>query len=86
VLAFLRRHEDEVILCVNNLARHAQYAELDLAEVDGWSPMELWSGQTFPPISTNPYLFTMSGRDLYWFRLMPLGSPARINAVVEPGA
>ena len=28
VLVFLRRHEDDVILCVNNLARHAQYVEL----------------------------------------------------------
>ena len=50
VLAFLRRWEDEVILCVNNLARHAQYVELDLREFDGWSPMELWSGQAFPTI------------------------------------
>ena len=35
VLAFLRRWEDEVILCVNNLSRHAQYVELDLREFDG---------------------------------------------------
>ena len=86
VLAFLRRHDDEVILCVNNLARHAQYAELDLSEFDGWSPMELWSGQAFPAISTQPYLLTMSGRDFYWFRLMPPGGPARIGAAAEQSA
>jgi maltose alpha-D-glucosyltransferase/alpha-amylase len=51
----LRRWQDEVILCVNNLARHAQYVELDLTEFEGWSPMELWSGQAFPTISTRPY-------------------------------
>ena len=86
VLAFLRRHDDEVILCVNNLARHAQYAELDLSEFDGWSPMELWSGQAFPAISTQPYLLTMSGREFYWFRLMPPGGPARIGAAAEQSA
>ena len=86
VLAFLRRYEDQVILCVNNLARHAQYAELDLSEFDGWSPMELWSGQAFPAISTKPYLLTMTGREFYWFRLMPPGGPDRIGAAAEQSA
>ncbi len=86
VLAFLRRHEDEVILCVNNLARHAQYVQLDLSEFDGWAPMELWSGQAFPSITTNPYLLTMSGREFYWFRLIPPGGPARLGAVADVGA
>ena len=86
VLAFLRRHDDEVILCVNNLARHAQYTELDLSEFDGWSPIELWSGQAFPAISTKPYLLTMTGREFYWFRVMPPGGPARIGAAAEQSA
>jgi maltose alpha-D-glucosyltransferase/alpha-amylase len=86
VLAFLRRYEDEVILCVNNLARHAQYAELDLSEFLGWSPMELWSGHAFPTVGERPYLLTMSGRDFMWFRLMAPGGPKRIGAVAEVGA
>ncbi|MDB4889592.1 MAG: trehalose synthase [Gemmatimonadetes bacterium] len=86
VLAFLRRHEDEVILCVNNLARHAQYAELDLSEFTGWSPMELWSGHAFPTIGELPYLLTMSGRDFLWFQLMPPGGPRRLGAIAEVGA
>jgi maltose alpha-D-glucosyltransferase/alpha-amylase len=86
VLAFLRRYEDEVILCVNNLARHAQYVELDLREFLGWSPMELWSGQAFPSVGELPYLLTMSGRDFLWFRLMPPGGPPRLGAVAEVGA
>jgi maltose alpha-D-glucosyltransferase/alpha-amylase len=86
VLAFLRRWEDQVILCVNNLARHAQYVELDLGEFDGWSPMELWSGQAFPTISTMPYLLTMSGRDFLWFRLQPPGGPQRLGAIGPVGA
>ena len=84
VLAYLRRHNDETILCVNNLARHSQYAELDLGEFKGWSPMELWSGQAFP-VGTTPYQFTMSGRD-FWFRLMPPGGSERLGAVAPVGA
>jgi maltose alpha-D-glucosyltransferase / alpha-amylase len=86
VLAFLRRWEDQVILCVNNLSRHAQYVELDLREFDGWSPMELWSGQAFPKIGQLPYLLTMNGRDFLWFRLMPAGGPDRLGAVGLVGA
>ncbi|MFL5618617.1 MAG: maltose alpha-D-glucosyltransferase [Gemmatimonadaceae bacterium] len=86
VLAFLRRWQDEVILCVNNLARHAQYVELDLSEFDGWSPMELWSGQAFPTISTRPYLLTLSGRDFLWFQLQRPGGPERLGAIAPVGA
>ena len=86
VLAFLRRHDDEIILCVNNLARHAQYAALDLGEFAGWTPMELWSGQAFPDVGRTPYQLTMSGRDFFWFRLMPPGGPARLGAIAPVGA
>ena len=86
VLAFLRRFGDEIILCVNNLARHAQYVELDLVEFEGWSPMELWSGQAFPRISTRPYLLTLNGRDFMWFKLAPPGSPKRLGAIAMESA
>ena len=85
VLVFLRRFEEEVILCVNNLARHAQYVELDLREFVGWPPMELWSGQAFPTVGEAPYLLTLNGRDFLWFRLMPPGGPQRLGAVSEVG-
>jgi maltose alpha-D-glucosyltransferase/alpha-amylase len=32
ILAFVRRHEDEVILVVANLSRFTQHTELDLSE------------------------------------------------------
>ncbi len=86
VLAFLRRYEGDVILCVNNLGRHAHYVELDLREFHGWIPVELWSGQPFPAIGSQPYLLTLSGRKFFWFRLMPPGDPARLDAVAEVGA
>ncbi len=85
ILAFIRRLGDEVILCVHNLARHAQYVQLDLSSFNGFTPMELWSGQPFPEIGTLPYLLTMSGRDFYWFKLVAEQRPARLGAISDVG-
>jgi maltose alpha-D-glucosyltransferase/alpha-amylase len=70
VLVFLRRYKDELILCVNNLSRFAQYVELDLREFQGMVPLELYSKNTFPPIGELPYLLTMGPHNFLWFRLM----------------
>ncbi|HEU4565576.1 MAG TPA: maltose alpha-D-glucosyltransferase, partial [Gemmatimonadaceae bacterium] len=59
VIVYLRRYEDETILCVNNLSRVAQPVELDLVEFDGWTPVELYSQAEFPRIGELPYFFTL---------------------------
>ncbi|MCY0990560.1 maltose alpha-D-glucosyltransferase [Nannocystis sp. ILAH1] len=69
VLAFFRRHGDELLLCVHNLSRFAQFAELDLRALDGWTPVELWSDRPFPRIGQLPYLLTMSPHAFFWFSL-----------------
>jgi maltose alpha-D-glucosyltransferase/alpha-amylase len=71
VLVFLRRYKDELILCVNNLSRFAQYVELDLREFRGMVPVELYSKNSFPPVGDLPYLLTMGPHNFLWFRLMP---------------
>jgi len=71
VLVFLRRYRDEVILCVNNLSRFAQFVELDLHEFHGWVPLELWGETAFPPIGELSYLLTLGPHNFLWFRLMP---------------
>jgi maltose alpha-D-glucosyltransferase/alpha-amylase len=71
VLVFLRRYRDEVILCVNNLSRFAQFVELDLREFSGQVPLELWGEIAFPPIGQLPYLLTLGPHNFLWFRLMP---------------
>jgi len=71
VLVFLRRYRDELILCVNNLSRFAQFVELDLREFHGMIPVELYSKNCFPPIGELPYLLTMGPHNFLWFRLMP---------------
>ena len=70
VLVFLRRYKDELILCVNNLSRFAQFVELDLREFKGMVPLELYSKNAFPPIGELPYMLTMGPHNFLWFRLM----------------
>ncbi|MFJ5775655.1 alpha-glucosidase C-terminal domain-containing protein, partial [Streptomyces sp. NPDC093094] len=69
VLAFLREHGDDLVLCVNNFSRFAQPTELDLREFAGRHPVELIGGVRFPAIGELPYLLTLAGHGFYWFRL-----------------
>jgi maltose alpha-D-glucosyltransferase/alpha-amylase len=70
ILAHIREHEDEIVLCVHNMARSAQPVELDLSEWVGYVPEEMLGSTRFPTIGELPYLLTLSGRGFYWFRLI----------------
>jgi maltose alpha-D-glucosyltransferase/alpha-amylase len=69
ILAYIREHGDEVLLCVANLARSSQPVELDLREFKGRTPVELLGDTSFPPIGELPYLLTLPGWGFYWFAL-----------------
>jgi maltose alpha-D-glucosyltransferase/alpha-amylase len=69
VLAYLRELGDEAILCVANLGRSAQPAELDLARFKGRVPLELLGRTPFPPVGDLPYMLTLPAHSFYWFRL-----------------
>jgi len=69
ILAYLREYEDETILCVANLGRTAQAVELDLAEFEGRTPVELSGGTPFPPVGQLPYLLTLPPYGFLWFCL-----------------
>jgi maltose alpha-D-glucosyltransferase/alpha-amylase len=69
ILAYVRKYEDEVLLCVANLKRSAQPVELDLAAYRGRVPIELIGRSAFPPIGELPYLLTLPGYGFYWFEL-----------------
>jgi maltose alpha-D-glucosyltransferase/alpha-amylase len=69
VLAYLREHEDDTILCVFNLSRSAQAVELDLSALAGRVPVEMLGGTAFPPIGQLPYLLTLPPYGFYWFVL-----------------
>ena len=69
VLAFLRRYEDELLLIVVNLSRFVQCAELDLSEVSGAVPVELFGNMRFPAVGELPYFLTLGPHGFYWFSL-----------------
>ena len=69
VLAYVREHEGEQILCVANLSRSPQAAELDLSAYHDRVPVELISHTPFPPIGDLPYLLTLTAYGFYWFIL-----------------
>lgn len=54
ILAYLREFEDDIILCVANLAESAQAVELDLARFRGLVPVELTAAPPFRPWATCP--------------------------------
>ncbi len=69
VLVYLREWESEVLLCVVNLSRFVQHAELDLSEFREWFPVELIGENRFPRIGELPYFLTLGPHSFYWFRL-----------------
>ena len=69
VLSFVREHDGDVMLCVNNLSRFPQPVELDLHAYAGIRPVETFGGVEFPAIGELPYLLTLAGHGFYWFRL-----------------
>jgi maltose alpha-D-glucosyltransferase/alpha-amylase len=75
ILAYLRRYEDQAILCVANLKRSAQAVELDLAAFRGRVPVELLGRSSFPPIGELPYMLTLPGYAFYWFELAESAPP-----------
>jgi len=69
VLAYLREHEGETILCVANLSRTPQAVELDLSAFGGRVPIEMTGPSPFPPIGQLTYLLTLPPYGFYWFLL-----------------
>jgi maltose alpha-D-glucosyltransferase/alpha-amylase len=57
------------VLCVHNLSRFAQPAQLSLGRWEGAVPIELTGRVPFPAITTAPYLLTLPPYGIYWFEL-----------------
>ncbi|HEY9426387.1 MAG TPA: maltose alpha-D-glucosyltransferase [Gemmatimonadaceae bacterium] len=71
IIAYLRRYEGEIILCVNNLSRFVQPVEINLQRWSGMVPVELIGNIAFPPIGEQPYFMSLGPHTFYWFRLVP---------------
>jgi len=71
VLAYVRTGDDgDIVLCVCNLSRFAQPAELPLQQFEGKTPIELLGRVPFPRIGELPYFVTLAPYGFYWFQLV----------------
>jgi maltose alpha-D-glucosyltransferase / alpha-amylase len=73
VLAYVRRLDEDVLLCVANVSRFAQPAELDLSAFEGSVPVEMLGYTEFPRIGKLPYFLTLAPYGFYWFELRKSG-------------
>jgi maltose alpha-D-glucosyltransferase/alpha-amylase len=69
VLAYLRRHQREILLVVANLSASSQPVELDLASLAGATPVEILGRTRFPTVGEQPYFLSLGPHGYYWFRL-----------------
>ena len=83
ILAYIREDGDEKVLCVANLSRFAQPAQLDLSEYDGMIPVEMLGYVEFPSISKQPYAVTLAPYGFLWLELHP--APDSQTQTEEPG-
>jgi maltose alpha-D-glucosyltransferase / alpha-amylase len=59
----------QAVLCVHNLSRFAQPAELVLARWTGYTPVEVLGRVPFPAISEEPYTIALAPYGYLWFEL-----------------
>jgi maltose alpha-D-glucosyltransferase/alpha-amylase len=69
ILAYIREHDGQAVLCVANLSRLSQAVELDLTRYEGRVPVEITGRESFPPIGKLPYLLTLPGHGYFAFEL-----------------
>jgi maltose alpha-D-glucosyltransferase/alpha-amylase len=80
IFAHIRTLQDDIVLCVHNVARSAQAVELDLSAYAGRFPEEMFGRTRFPRIGELSYLLTLAPRGWFWFQL---GSDAQDDTFEE---
>jgi maltose alpha-D-glucosyltransferase/alpha-amylase len=88
IFAYLRRDERETILCVVNLSRSVQPAELELQAFANQIPIEMTGLTEFPRIEGGPYFLTLGPYSFYWFALQsePVQRTPRVAATRDSNA
>ena len=79
VLAYLRRYEDQQVLCVANLSRFAQPVDLELPELEDATPVEMLGLRGFPAdrqAAVPPHAGAI--------RFLVAGVASRAQAIPEP--
>jgi maltose alpha-D-glucosyltransferase / alpha-amylase len=81
VLAYVRQYDGETVLCVANLSRFAQPVQLDLADMEGMTPVEMLGYVEFPAITRQPYSLTLGPYGFLWLEIQ-----ASMQSAAEPSA
>jgi maltose alpha-D-glucosyltransferase/alpha-amylase len=81
VLAYVRQYENDTILCVANLSRSAQAAEIDLRPWKGRVPLEMLGRTAFPRIGDGPYNVTLAPYGFFWFLLCDQPEESEYRAI-----
>ena len=81
ILAYIRKYEQDTILCVANLSRFVQPFDLDLSRFEGLTPVEMIGRTEFPPIGRSPYFLTIAPHSFYWFQLQRVPETLSIRVV-----
>jgi len=84
VLTYVRRYEQQTVLCIANLARTVQPVSVPLAPFAGLTPVELLGQTEFPRISEHPYFLTLAPYGFYWFSLQETVVPVTARTAPTP--
>jgi maltose alpha-D-glucosyltransferase/alpha-amylase len=74
--------DDEHVVVIANLSRHAQPCELDLGRFEGMTPVEMLGHTAFPPITESPYTLTLGPYQFFWFSIER--APSRLSLSKMP--
>lgn len=69
ILCYVREEEEEKILCIVNLAKTAEFFELDLDEFSSCKLIEIFGRNEFPKLNGNKYSFMMQPYSFFWFEM-----------------
>jgi maltose alpha-D-glucosyltransferase/alpha-amylase len=69
IFSFVRSYEGESVLCIYNLSRFPQAAQLNLHEFDGKTPIEMMGHSVFPTIGPELYPLALGPYGFYWLQL-----------------
>ena len=84
VLVHIRKHDEDIVLCVANLSRFVQPAELDLSAYAGLTPVEMMGRIEFPRISEAPYFLSLGPHTFYWFQLQRIPETISLRVFSPP--
>ncbi len=69
ILAFIREHEEEMMLIVVSLSRYSEAVQLDLSEFAGYRLKEVFGRHYFPDIGREPYVLILSPHGYLWLQM-----------------